>query len=163
MRQVRICENEICGHYNDATLSRCEKCSAKIWQVNPVMDTEDGTPEEKSQQQASSPFNEQRQTTTLKRIKLVSTKDGFSIEIPTVGCIIGREGDVEPHYFARNEYVSRYHARIYLEGSRYFIVDDNSRNGTMLNEQTLPKNKGQKVTPGNRIVIADMEFLVQEL
>ena len=159
MKQVRICEN--CDHQNDAKLSRCENCGANLMHINPVMVSEDGDAAENTQQQPRSTGDDSRKTTTLQRIKLVSKKDGFPIEIPILGCLIGREGNAEPDYFTNNLNVSREHAKIFLEGSKYFIVDI-SRNGTMLDRQMLPKGICREITVGSTIVFADEEFLVQE-
>ena len=53
--------------------------------------------------------------------------------------LIGRRRDC--HIVLPDNAVSRQHARIRREGDRYFIADDGSTNGTLLNDEPLIKEE----------------------
>jgi hypothetical protein len=161
MEEFRICEN--CGHANDAGFTQCEKCTADILHIAPTKAPNTDEQHCNGKEQEDEAKDQGRKTNTLGKIKLVSATDGYEIEIPPIGCMIGREGDVEAHYFSRSDFVSRKHARIFLINCTYFIVDDNSHNGSMLNKRTMQKGKEYEVTVGDSIIFGDLEFQVQAL
>ena len=165
MKEYRVCENPECRYKNDLSCMECIACGMTLEGVN-VTTEEDENPDilqDKTDEINTHASDTSRQTKILQKIKLVSTKDGFEIAIPFSGCIIGREGDVSPEYFssAEHEYVSNRHASIILRDDYYMIVDE-SRNGTTLNNRSLEKGKEYRIETGDRIVFADMEFIVQE-
>lgn len=61
------------------------------------------------------------------------------IEIKKVEVTVGREDDCDLQITATP--VSRYHATFYFENSSWYIMDDNSKNGTWLNGKKLEQNK----------------------
>ena len=73
----------------------------------------------------------------IQQLALKNLKDRSVVEIPSAGCIIGRDGNLNPSYFTDFKYVSRHHAKIYYFRGKYFIQDLNSTNGTYLNGNKL--------------------------
>ena len=165
MKEYRMCENPICGHKNDLSFMECIECGATLEGVIVTMEKDEPPPPhlDEPEEPAKEAEGQVRGTQTLRKIKLVSTKDGFEIPIPVLGCLIGMQGDVFPEYFSRgaHAYVSNRHARIVLKEDSYVVVDE-SRNGTTINNRPLIKGRECKVEVGDRIVFADMEFMVEE-
>ena len=165
MKEYRICENPECQHKNDLSYMECVECGMTLEGVivATVDDEERGIPQNKMEGITMHTSDTSRQTEIFRKIKLVSIKDGFEIFIPFSGCVIGREGDVSPEYFSSSEhaYVSNRHASITFRDDFYMIVDE-SRNGTSLNNRPLTMGKEYRIETGDRIVFADMEFIVQE-
>ena len=166
MKEYRICENPECQHKNDLSYMECVECGMTLEGVIVTTEKDDGELENSQNKLEESPAHEperSRETKIHNKIKLVSTKDGFEISIPFLGCLIGREGDVSPEYFssAEHAYVSNRHASITLKDNLYMLMDE-STNGTTLNNRPLTREKEYRIEVGDRIVFADMEFIVQE-
>lgn len=69
-----------------------------------------------------------------------------SLECAVDGCIDSRN-------------VSHFHARMEKEGDEYYIMDLNSKEGTFVNGQKLPKELSKKIIPGDHVVFGDMEYV----
>ena len=163
-KEVRICEADGCGHINeDLQRLECGRCGINISYIPPKMLAEDGCPSGEQGRKAGATEANPYKTQTLQRIKLVGRRDGVEITVPPMGGIIGREGDLEPDYFCHNDFVSRKHARIFFSDAGYYIVDDNSHNGTMINNTLLVKGEKYPLCPGDSIVFANNEFVVRTL
>lgn len=83
---------------------------------------------------------------------------GQIIELKRDRTIIGRSPDhcqivLEPNG------VSRRHAEIDRRGDEYFVKDLHSRNMTRINNVKLPPGVDQRLSPGDRINICDVEFV----
>lgn len=70
------------------------------------------------------------------------------------GLSIGRSSDADVRI--EDRYASGLHARIYTHGSRFYIEDMNSTNGTLLNDEALEGEA--ELGPGDVIRIGDTEF-----
>ena len=166
MREYRVCENPECQHKNDLSYMECVECGMTLEGVIVTTEKDDEESENsprKLEEAAAHEPERLRDTKIHRKIKLVGTKDGFTIFVPFLGCLIGREGDVSPEYFssAEHAYVSNRHASITLKDNLYMLVDE-STNGTTLNNMPLTRGKEYRIKTGDRIVFADMEFIVQE-
>lgn len=91
---------------------------------------------------------------------LISTKDKTVIEIPPLGGVIGRAGDICPSYFKNNKYVSRRHAKIEYFYGDYVIFDLGSKNGTKVNGLTLDVGLSFPIRGGDLLEICDEKFEV---
>ena len=73
-------------------------------------------------------------------------------------CIIGREGNLEPGYFAGNRFVSGQHCRIIAEDSGYKVEHLSKVNPTKLNNDELPRRIGKVIRNNDLLTIANMTF-----
>lgn len=73
-----------------------------------------------------------------------------SLECAVDGCIDSRN-------------VSHFHARMEKEGDEYYIMDLNSKEGTFVNGQKLPKELSKKIAPGDHVMFGDMEYVFVRL
>lgn len=169
MDECRVCEN--CGHQNDVSHLECVSCGADITIVAPTLVSarpapdlpEEGPAEVPPPPEPDKPKDEPRPTMAMARIKLVGKNDQFEIKIPSIGCVLGRKGDVSPDYFEdKSIRVSRRHLTIFPRGDGYYVVDQKSLNKTYINKQELEKNKEYMLKAGDSLRMADMEFLVVE-
>lgn len=59
-----------------------------------------------------------------------------------------------------NKLASRHHAIIQKIKNAYFIKDDNSTNGTLINGMKIPKDKYVKLNPGDKITIGNATLVI---
>lgn len=181
MAEYRICE--FCDHPNDPSFLVCENCGADIYYISPqVIDEHVVSPEpipegETEKDQPSTPpasetgnttvhrntgqGTEPRRTAVFNTLKLVSSRDNVEVELPIEGGVIGREGDICQWYFMDQPYVSARHARLFLRGTDYIVVDNNSTNRTKLNGLKLEPGREYVLKVGDRITFANLEFIVE--
>ncbi len=99
----------------------------------------------------------------IQKLRFKNIKDGSTIDIPPLGGILGRNGDINPSYFKNLSYISRKHAKIYYDRGRYFIEDLGSKNGTKVNGLKIDSYLGIPIRGGDNVSIADMEFKITYL
>ncbi len=95
---------------------------------------------------------------TAPRAKLViRSRGGYRFEFPLAADIttIGRGRDCD--LILDDDYASRHHARIEVKRDSHVLIDDESRNGTMVAgekiEKPWPLSPGDEVTIGNTILV----------
>ena len=71
---------------------------------------------------------------------------------------IGRGSDND--VVVDNKLASRHHALIQKIKDTYFLKDEGSTNGTLLNGTSIPKDKYVKLSPGDRITIGNMTLVI---
>ena len=71
---------------------------------------------------------------------------------------IGRGADYD--VVVDNKLASRHHALIQKIKDTYFLKDEGSTNGTLLNGTSIPKDKYVKLSPGDRITIGNMTLVI---
>lgn len=71
---------------------------------------------------------------------------------------IGRESDND--VVVENKLASRHHAVIQKIKDAYFIKDDNSTNGTYINDVRIPSDKYVKLNSGDKITIGNMTLVI---
>ena len=71
---------------------------------------------------------------------------------------IGREYD--NNVVVDNKLASRHHAIIQKIRDAYFLKDENSTNGTYLNDQRIPEGKYVKLNAGDKITIGTMNLVI---
>lgn len=62
-----------------------------------------------------------------------------------------------------NKAVSRLHCIVSVKNNEYYIQDVDSKNGTFVNSLRLQKNVMTKITVGDKVSIANCDFLVKEI
>lgn len=92
---------------------------------------------------------------TLKRISTNEIKD----VVKTV-FTIGKDIRIND-FIVNNSAVSRKHARIESDDGRYYIVDLNSTNKTIVDGTVVPPNYRVELFSGSRIKIADEDFIFE--
>lgn len=109
-------------------------------------------------------INESPETALLsfekKRPKLSGTGEGAgeTINITSDDFVIGRlKGQAD--YISNNSAIGRLHARIIYKDCGYYITDLNSKNGTYVNGIRLNGCVETEIKPGDRITLANEEYL----
>ena len=75
--------------------------------------------------------------------------------------IVGRNTDGIDFDVSYNNAVSRRHAKLVRHGKDFFVVDNNSTNGTFLNGRRLVPNVENKLNTGDKLVFVNEEFTVK--
>lgn len=100
------------------------------------------------------------------RLLIKSPRGTWEMKVDRLPFRIGRRDPRQHHYpeldLAEHDrgIASRHHAMIQLTNEAYTLTDQGSTNGTMLNDIRLPAHAPQKLKPGDRIRIGEvnMEF-----
>ena len=90
--------------------------------------------------------------------KLYRVKTDEDIEINTSPFRLGRDSE-RVQYFIDNKDVSRKHAEIIRQGSRYYIIDANSKNSTFVNGKKIDSGYETELYEEDRILLANEEFI----
>ena len=72
---------------------------------------------------------------------------------------IGKERSYVDYFVTNNNAVSRSHADIVTRGSRYFVIDLNSKNRTYINGRMLPVQYETEIFDGDRLRLGNEEFI----
>lgn len=91
---------------------------------------------------------------TLQR---VSTNE--TVQINKAVFRVGKEKRSVDYCVSDNNAVSRSHADIITRGQRYYVMDLNSKNKTYINDQPLPVNQECEILDGDKLRLANEEFL----
>lgn len=84
-------------------------------------------------------------------------KDMFpDYELGQESCIVGKNPNVKIRI--EKDTISQFHARIEVQGGKYYIEDLNSTNGTYVNEQMLDYKVRRPLERGDRIRFADVRY-----
>ena len=75
--------------------------------------------------------------------------------------IIGKKNELVDGWIPNQRMVSRIHAKIVRVNNRFFIIDEESLNGTYLNGKKLTKKYIKRLKIGDRIRFANVEFEVK--
>lgn len=94
---------------------------------------------------------------TLRSIDLEKAIDITPIKFP---CVIGKSRK-NCDFLINNPVISRVHVKITENISGYLIEDLNSTNGTFVNGMRLVPQSPIKINIGDKITLADMEFIVE--
>lgn len=87
----------------------------------------------------------------------VLTGETISVNKPVFR--IGKERSYVDYFVTNNNAVSRSHADIVTRGTRYFIVDLNSKNKTYINNQVSPVHSETEIFDGDRLKLGNEEFV----
>ena len=102
-------------------------------------------------------------------LKLVLADTGEEIGLPEKDeILVGREDPVSSifpdidttPYSGEEDGVSRKHARIFQQGSEYYVEDLNSINSTFLNKTKLEPNAPNVITDGDELMLGRLKFKV---
>lgn len=93
---------------------------------------------------------------------LTRVKSGESININNGNFVIGKERARVNYCVADNTAVSRTHAAIVNRAGASYIVDKNATNGTFVNGTRLNPGQEQALKSGDKITLADEEFIFNQ-
>jgi len=95
---------------------------------------------------------------------LVSMKEGSSekIKISKKHSVIGRNPEVCDIVISERA-VGRVHAELTVKDGSYYLIDKNSKNGTMINENRLTGGVEYKIHNGDIITFANVQFRFETL
>ncbi len=72
---------------------------------------------------------------------------------------LGKEKSYVDYFVTNNTAVSRSHADIITRGTRYFVIDLNSKNHTYINGQMIPVQTETQINNGDRLRLGNEEFI----
>lgn len=98
-------------------------------------------------------------TATVNYPKLYRVLTDEMIEINKPVFRIGKEKSYTDYFVNNNGAVSRNHADIVVRGNRYFVIDLNSKNRTFINEQAIPVRQETEICNGDKLKLANEEFI----
>ena len=87
----------------------------------------------------------------------VLTEETISINKPVFR--LGKEKSYVDYFVTNNIAVSRSHADIITRGTRYFVIDLNSKNHTYINNQELPIHIETEIHDGDHLKLGNEEFV----
>ena len=87
----------------------------------------------------------------------VLTEENISINKPVFR--LGKEKSYADYFVSNNNAVSRSHAEIITRGQSVFVIDLNSKNKTYINDQPIPVQQETEIFNGDRLRLANEEFI----
>ena len=96
---------------------------------------------------------------TLRFPTLTRVKTGETISVRYKTYRIGRSESVCDYSLKDDRTISREHAEIITKGDNYYIMDKNSTNKTYLNDTELLPMTEYALKDGDRITLANEEFI----
>ena len=90
--------------------------------------------------------------------QLIRKRNGEKILIQKPVFRVGRDSDFNDYAIIENRFVGHGHCHILCRGGEYFVVDDNSKNGTLVNGTPIVPGEEVKIKHGDVICLADEEF-----
>ncbi len=89
---------------------------------------------------------------------LVRKSNNETYQITGAECKIGRDKGTNDYVVKNNKYIGHNHCHIINRNGEYFIIDDNSKNHTYVDNIMLVPNTGLKLVNGQIIKLANEEF-----
>ena len=77
------------------------------------------------------------------------------------GILIGRSSNQSEYPISGNSNISRSHARVYKQGSKYMVHDCNSANGTFIDGLRVKSDIDRELLVGSTLRLADEEFKLE--
>ncbi len=183
---VKTCKNEI-----DDDSKYCDQCGTQILKcpkcgtlggvkfcpkdgqrMEPVGKSETVTlvpPQQPSSTQPVQVQNKDQRATTRMDLNdvdgagsLILIHSGGTLLKINSGDHLGKSVGTHAAFLAGFKYISGKHAEITLSDNKWFITDQDSTNKTKVNGQIIEPLKGVQIKKGDKIIIADQEFTVNE-
>ena len=87
---------------------------------------------------------------------------GEKIELGKPSFVLGKNPEKSDYAVADNTNISRVHAVITMRNGRYYVMDQNSTNGTFINGRIIKAGQETEILPGDCLMLANEEFLFNE-
>ena len=89
---------------------------------------------------------------------IIRLSNGEQVRIHKPAFRVGKEKSYVDYFVTNNSAVSRIHADIITRNDRFFIVDNNSTNGTYINGLILEEKKETEIFDGDELKLANEKF-----
>ena len=87
---------------------------------------------------------------------------GEKIELGKPSFVLGKNPEKSEYAVADNTNISRVHAVITTRNGRYYVMDQNSTNGTFINGRIIKAGQETEILPGDCLMLANEEFIFNE-
>ena len=87
---------------------------------------------------------------------------GEKIELGKPSFVLGKNPEKSDYAVADNTNISRVHAVITTRNGRYYVMDQNSTNGTFINGRIIKAGQETEILPGDCLMLANEEFIFIE-
>ena len=87
---------------------------------------------------------------------------GEKIELGKPSFVLGKNLEKSDYAVADNTNISRVHAVITTRNGRYYVMDQNSTNGTFINGRIINAGQETEILPGDCLMLANEEFIFNE-
>ena len=87
---------------------------------------------------------------------------GEKIELGKPSFVLGKNPEKSDYAVADNTNISRVHAVITTRNGRYYVMDQNSTNGTFINGRIIKAGQETEKLPGDCLMLANEEFIFNE-
>lgn len=87
---------------------------------------------------------------------------GEKIELGKPSFVLGKNQEKSDYAVADNTNISRVHAVITTRNGRYYVMDQNSTNGTFINGRIIKAGQETEILPGDCLMLANEEFIFNE-
>lgn len=87
---------------------------------------------------------------------------GEKIELGKPSFVLGKNPEKSDYAVAGNTNISRVHAVITTRNGRYYVMDQNSTNGTFINGRIIKVGQETEILPGDCLMLANEEFIFNE-
>lgn len=87
---------------------------------------------------------------------------GEKIELGKPSFVLGKNPGKSDYAVADNTNISRVHAVITTRNGRYYVMDQNSTNGTFINGRIIKAGQETEILPGDCLMLANEEFIFNE-
>ena len=87
---------------------------------------------------------------------------GEKIELGKPSFVLGKNPEKSDYAVADNTNISRVHAVITMRNGRYYVMDQNSTNGTFINGRIIKAGHETEILPGDCLMLANEEFIFNE-
>ena len=87
---------------------------------------------------------------------------GEKIELGNPSFVLGKNPEKSDYAVADNTNISRVHAVITTRNGRYYVMDQNSTNGTFINGRIIKAGQETEILPGDCLMLANEEFIFNE-
>mgnify|MGYP000165727746 CR=1 FL=1 len=87
---------------------------------------------------------------------------GEKIELGKPSFVLGKNPEKSDYAVAGNTNISRIHAVITTRNGRYYVMDQNSTNGTFINGRIIKVGQETEILPGDCLMLANEEFIFNE-
>ena len=87
---------------------------------------------------------------------------GEKIELGKPSFVLGKNPEKSDYSVAGNTNISRVHSVITTRNGRYYVMDQNSTNGTFINGRIIKAGQETEILPGDCLMLANEEFIFNE-
>lgn len=87
---------------------------------------------------------------------------GEKIKLGKPSFVLGKNPEKSDYAVADNTNISRVHAVITTRNGRYYVMDQNSTNGTFINGRIIKAGQETEILPGDCLMLANEEFIFNE-